>query len=241
MPCTCCLLCLKPCVLQVCCSCEGGGALSFIGGTWFGSLSSHGVGWASQGSQCNEPRTTNQVCVPATMGPSTHPSTESAVPSKGGLQGRTAGEKAHHILANQYGNIEAATKPLATKWQLQQGQACLCGVAIACASHQPIHPPTWAHAAALTRPPPPPQGLPPPHTHTICRSHTYLTNRRTGWPSSEGSPDHANLQLCDASSSWTTDPSPYLILQCMHTATQPPTPTQQCHQPAPEKLIYSVN
>jgi hypothetical protein len=36
------------CVLQVCCSCEGGGALSFIGGTWFGSLSSHGVGWASR-------------------------------------------------------------------------------------------------------------------------------------------------------------------------------------------------
>jgi hypothetical protein len=31
--------------------------LSYIGGTWFGSLSSHGVGWASQGSQCNEPRT----------------------------------------------------------------------------------------------------------------------------------------------------------------------------------------
>jgi hypothetical protein len=48
-------------VLQVCCSCEGGGALSFIGGTWFGSLSSHGVGWASQGSQCNEHRT-NESC-----------------------------------------------------------------------------------------------------------------------------------------------------------------------------------
>jgi hypothetical protein len=36
LPGTCCLLCPKPCVLQVCCSCEGGGAFSCIGGTWLG-------------------------------------------------------------------------------------------------------------------------------------------------------------------------------------------------------------